>query len=137
MSMDLVITTGTYGVMTAPDDQGNLHEIYLEPEQKLLPVPALTWKIVVENRNKSCIVFLMTNNPFQEKADPIICNSICSDHRWPDYYTYTYRGYLYCCTIEDFRAVVNYAPEFDCLSVLDKPDDYNPKKYISYAGRKR
>lgn len=132
-SVDYVITTGTYGVMTAEDEDSNVHEIYLEPERKLLPVPALTWKIVLENRNKSCIVFLMTNNPFQEKPDPIICNSICLEHGWPDIYVYPYRGYMYCCTIEDFRSAVPYAPEFECLSVLDKPDDYNPKKYISFA----
>lgn len=119
LKADLIITTGTYGVLTVEDEQGYPRKLYLEPYQELLPVPELFWKMVVNPEKNACIVFVVTNNPFDESPLMPICDSICYDHGWPSDLNSHVRGRVYCCTYEDFIKLVSYAPEHNCQTVLD------------------
>lgn len=123
---DFIITTGTHGVMTGISYNKTKTSLYLDPERKLLPVPDILWKIVAHPKNMSCIVFLMSNNPFEEDPPGHICDNICENFFWPKIFVYNWRGYMYCCSYKNFKNIVSYAPELQCNSILyniPEPDE--------------
>lgn len=119
MKTDLIVTTGTYGILSLEDDGGHKQKLYLEPYQELLPVPEYFWKLVVNPQKKSCIVFLVYNNPFIETLPPTICPNICNDYGWPADLNDNFKGHIFCCKYQDFKKVVYYAPNDICDSILN------------------
>lgn len=84
-----------------------------------MPVPLLFWKIVADPSKSSCIVFLVHNNPFLDKAPTTVCKSICAEYGWPTDMDTIFRGFTYCCSYADFKDVVDYVPDLSCNRVLE------------------
>nr|XP_022903770.1 uncharacterized protein LOC111416060 [Onthophagus taurus] len=120
---DLVIYTGTFGVLTLPHAQnGREIELYLDVSQKhKIPVPKLFWKIVYEPNSKSGVVFLGVNNPYMKNEnveDYIICKDVCDEINWLTWERKNLTaGYSYCCGVEEFTKIVNF-PDFNVLTLL-------------------
>ncbi|KDR14811.1 hypothetical protein L798_11258 [Zootermopsis nevadensis] len=109
---DMTIISGTMDVMTLPDRFGIDQNVYLtkgEERNITMPVPAIFWKLVHDRARNAGIVFLLVNNPhhqdFETTRGYFICECVCSEtSSWFDGWNrYDIRkGYVYCCTIDDF-----------------------------------
>lgn len=117
-SKDYSVTTGAYGVLEMKDGGGSLKKIFLEPFKQLMPVPQLFWKIVADTSKNSCIVFIVHNNPFLDRAPHKICTDICQEHKWPGDATDVAKGFTYCCSYVDFKRIVDHIPQLSCKTVL-------------------
>ncbi|XP_046667760.1 uncharacterized protein LOC124359231 isoform X3 [Homalodisca vitripennis] len=140
--IDLVVTTGTYGILKLLDANGTYKNIYLDPDNKKLPVPNFFWKMVINPLTSAGIVFIISNNPFLRKSPRYVCRDVCFSHGWvqPLETNNGHKGYVYCCSIGHFRNVVEYAPDFHSKYILTfvgknnntstKEKDVSRQKYI-------
>jgi hypothetical protein len=125
--LDLLVHTGTYGVATLPNVNGNETELYLHVDSNnntAIPVPKLLWRAVYDLKSHAGVVFVGINNPHisSPQEDYIICNDVCSQISWlnwdPKNIT---NGYSYCCEVNDFRSTVNTLPPFPVSGLLTGP----------------
>ncbi|XP_046667878.1 uncharacterized protein LOC124359297 isoform X1 [Homalodisca vitripennis] len=123
---NLVIASGTYGILTVEDDHNTTREIYLDPDRELLPVPAYLWKLVFSPKNNTCIAFVISNNPFEASRTEPFCQDICHEHNWPEDYIYEWRGRMFCCSADELRTVIPYIPKFACYGILDYIPEQTP-----------
>lgn len=106
---DLTIITGTMNVMTLPNLFGMHQDLYLTNGEKSKAVPALFWKLVHDRITNAGIVFLLVNNPYHQNLQArgyIVCDCVCGKAKsWFDGWNRFDRrkGYVYCCTIDDFQ----------------------------------
>lgn len=108
---DLTIITGTLNVSTLPDLFDMHQNLYLtEGKNKtIMPVPALFWKLIHDRTKNAGIVFLLVNNPYYlnlQTRGYLVCDCVCGKTTsWFDGWDRFDRrkGYVYCCTIDDFR----------------------------------
>ncbi|KAL1137962.1 hypothetical protein AAG570_009657 [Ranatra chinensis] len=117
LGADLDVATGTYGVLSLTDSKRKEHEVYLV-DGKRLPVPLLMWKVVRNPRDSSCMAIVATNDPFLGSPPKTICRDVCANYGWPELQSDLSKGYIYCCDFKDFKRTVNYAPDFNCKSIL-------------------
>lgn len=124
-SSDLIIYTGTLGITTLPDHRKVQKPIYLASDNKL-PVPQWVWKVVYEPHVKEGIVFILVNNPYHLKFAG--CRCVCPQTKWTLAWNRRDRskGYIYCCTVENFRSVFPGLPQFEVTGLLTKNRPYNP-----------
>jgi len=120
---DLIIYSGTLGVTKL---QG--HDIYLgrdNNDNALVPVPNWVWKLVYEPSTKEGIVFLVVNNPY---ARNFICSCACAQTKWTLAWNRQdgNKGYVYCCTVPNFRRVFTGLPDFEVTGLLKKNRPYTP-----------
>lgn len=109
------IITGTYGVMTMEDFNGNQQEIYLYEDDKMekhLPIPRYFYKILYDRQKSSGIVFISINNPFltieEINSDYILCNDVSNKVKWLRWKPYDLTlGYSYACDIMEFTKIIN------------------------------
>ncbi|XP_018564211.1 uncharacterized protein LOC108905712 [Anoplophora glabripennis] len=114
------ILTGTYRVLTLPDNKGNLKPIYLVSKDKF-PVPREIWKIVYDPETQLGIAIIVINNPFMKKLlkDDILCDNICDQYGWGTVnWNDASRGYTYCCDLSKFIEVVHTTPRLNVRGVL-------------------
>jgi len=111
-NVDLTIVTGTLNVTTLPNLSDVQKHLYLTKGRNTnitLPLPALFWKLVHDRTSNSGIVFLLVNSPYHNnpvKSGFVVCDCICSKTTsWFDGWNRfdTRRGYVYCCTVRDFK----------------------------------
>ncbi|XP_050420523.1 uncharacterized protein LOC126833309 [Adelges cooleyi] len=97
-----VIVTGTYGVCTLEDVDGEQQPIHLDPPYRL-PVPLYYWKLVYNVDDDDGTVYLGLNNPFMNITDDVyICPNTCPDgYEGND----ANDGLVYCCSKEEFEKV--------------------------------
>ncbi|KAJ8961882.1 hypothetical protein NQ318_021500 [Aromia moschata] len=123
--VELIVYTGTYGVTTLPHAvTGEDVELYLYVDDngnKAMPIPELFWKVAYDPLTKAGVAVLGINNPYQEHVEKsVICNDIADELTWLNFDRFNVaRGYLYACTIDDFRRVVPHVPEYEVLSILN------------------
>jgi hypothetical protein len=103
---------GTLNVMTLPNLSGVQKRLFLTKggnKNITVPVPALFWKLVHDRSSNSGIVFILVNNPYYKNlvnSDSVVCNCVCGKTMsWFDGCNKfdKRRGYVYCCTVDDFR----------------------------------
>jgi hypothetical protein len=122
--LTLDVYTGTHGVLTLPDINGNEKELYLYVDtnnNKGIPVPKLFWKAVYDPKTQAGTVFVGINNPYENKpqGDYLICNDVCSKISWLQWdEKEVEKGYSYCCDVNDFRSTVKTLPDFEVTSLL-------------------
>jgi len=122
--LDLIVYTGTYGVATLPNVNGNETELYLYVDNnnnKAIPVPKLFWKAVYDLKSQSGVVFVGINNPHisHPQGDYRVCTDVCSKISWVNWDQRNItRGYSYCCEVDDFRSTVKYLPQFPVSGLL-------------------
>jgi hypothetical protein len=109
------VLTGTFGHLALKDDGGVERKLYMEKSGKpLIPVPEFFWKIAYDRL--SAIVFVGLNNPHFDGGDPAVEASICPDRCDAAKWFFGHRkeikkGFLYCCSYQDFKAAVPWAPD--------------------------
>ncbi|KAJ9599343.1 hypothetical protein L9F63_010164 [Diploptera punctata] len=123
-SSDLIIYAGTLDVTTLPDNNRVQKSIYLENNK--LPVPQWVWKVVYEPQAREGIVFILVNNPYHLKFAR--CRCVCAQTKWTLGWNRQEKnkGYIYCCTVENFRNVYSALPQFEVTGLLKKDRPYNP-----------
>ncbi|XP_054258889.1 uncharacterized protein LOC128983578 isoform X2 [Macrosteles quadrilineatus] len=118
--IDFIVTTGTYGILKLLDANGTYKNIFMDPENKKLPVPNFFWKMVYNPLTSAGIVFIISNNPFLRRSPKYVCKDVCYAHGWTQPFETNsgHKGYVYCCSISHFRNVVEYAPDFHSKYIL-------------------
>jgi hypothetical protein len=120
---DLVIYSGTFGVTNLDN-----HRMYLgrdHNDMNVVPVPQWVWKLVYEPSTKEGIVFLVVNNPYRLS---FACRCVCAQTQWTLAWNRgdAYKGYVYCCTVNNFRSVFSGLPNFEVTGLLTKNRPYRP-----------
>lgn len=115
--------TGTYGVTTLPNKDGNPTELYLSDSTKQIPVPKIFFRIIYEHATKKAIVFIGVNNPHlsleEIKKDYIFCPDISSKVtyvKWNN--TDLIKGYSYACEYAEFKKKVTNVPNLNVTGVF-------------------
>ncbi|XP_063232339.1 uncharacterized protein LOC134536537 [Bacillus rossius redtenbacheri] len=120
---DLVVFTGTSGVLALRDHQGRPQEVYLHGgATRKLPVPKFLWKVVYDPSARAAIAFVTLNDPFLEgglRVEDRLCEDSCRDHGWQFASQHSATlGHTYCCDVRHLRRRVSYLPSIDVGSVL-------------------
>lgn len=124
-NIQLEVHTGTLGVLQLKNSKGTPTDIYLSPTDSKMPVPKFFYKIVIDTTNKLGVVFVIANNPYFDKRETVsytLCEDVANDMNWPKFWyensvtgnrladrttdSQINKGYLYACTIEDFKKKV-------------------------------
>jgi len=125
------VYTGTYGVATLPNVNGNETELYLYVDSnnnKAIPVPKFYWKAVYDPKSQAGVVFVGVNNPYvsNPQADYFICTDVCSKISWVNWDQKNIkRGYSYCCEVGDFNSTVKFLPQFTVSRLLTEGGNTN------------
>ncbi|KAJ8705731.1 hypothetical protein PYW08_012777 [Mythimna loreyi] len=121
---DVTVFTGTHGVMTLPDKNGRMQEIYLHADANNnldVPVPMYFYKLVYDPKTKSAAVFISINSSFYNATtiDKLqFCDNICDEvDSNPEYSWLKWRSndgtFSFCCDYEQFVDEVDYLPKLD------------------------
>uniref|UniRef100_A0A1B0CE89 Alkaline nuclease n=1 Tax=Lutzomyia longipalpis TaxID=7200 RepID=A0A1B0CE89_LUTLO len=119
---NLKLYTGTYGVMTLPDINGEHQEIYLhfdENNNGQIPVPKLYYRVIYEESTKRGIVLIGVNNIHItvdeiEEQGYIICEDVADKINWVNWDRFNLDlGYSYACEVEEFAKVVDHLPKME------------------------
>ncbi|XP_055629218.1 uncharacterized protein LOC129770413 [Toxorhynchites rutilus septentrionalis] len=115
MQEDLMIYTGSSGVLNLPDSKKKLIPFYLttvkesEGTVSKIPVPSLMWKVLKSRKQNAAIAFVQHNNPFLDEAT--ISDRLCDDSTHCAQYGFVNgqfknvtRGYTYCCTVDELSS---------------------------------
>ncbi|CAL8092467.1 unnamed protein product [Orchesella dallaii] len=120
------VWTGSYGVTTLDDVNGNPVEIWLGRSSsgalvKKLPINHLTWKVIYDETTRTGVAVIQINNPWIRTVteDDILCDDVCDQLSWVNWDTTDIvKGYTYCYTVASFKAKVSYAPDLGNLPLL-------------------
>ena len=118
---DIEVFTGTLGQLTYQSESGSSKvPLFIAKESgrsdpTLIPVPEFYWKVVHDPDIGGAVVFVGLNDPHFE-GDPAveaqICPDVCEQGMWFFFRRKEVsKGYSYCCTYQEFKAVVDWAPE--------------------------
>lgn len=105
------------------DIEGIPTEIYLDFENKKIPVPKIFYKILIEPLSRSGIVLIGVNNPHltlhEIQRDYVICNDISDKVKYIKWRARDIRrGFMYACDVNDFLKTVPHLPDIRVKSVL-------------------
>ncbi|KAK3932230.1 Dynein heavy chain 11, axonemal [Frankliniella fusca] len=120
LGRDLTVYTGTEGVLTIPNAKGVPTPLYLNDDDKKIPIPDNFWKVLYDAETKQGIALVGSNNPLLESEDNLLCKNICEANGWPTIRDYR-KGLIYCCSVSDFQKAVSYAPKLSVSGVLQGP----------------
>lgn len=121
---DIQVYTGTLGTLK---HKGINLFLAKQPgrsgEWKRIPVPEFYWKIVHDPVVDEAIVFVGLNNPHFSGENPEIevqiCPDICAENKWFFLYQKNVnKGYSYCCSYQDFKGIIDWAPDIGDPDVL-------------------
>ncbi|XP_059479957.1 uncharacterized protein LOC132199336 [Neocloeon triangulifer] len=122
---DLVVYTGTHGVTTLPDVNGNPAEIFvgydLNTGAGILRVPHFFWKIVYEPATQKGVAFVGLNNPYIDSpgTDFYMCPDVCDQISWENWSpTVQQSGYGYCCDVNTIKGLVPEMPDIVVTGLL-------------------
>lgn len=124
-NLNLTIYTGTHSVLSLPDVNANRQELslYSLGNNTYLRVPEIFWKILYDPAGEKGVVFVGHNNPYANDIDmnsKTLCNDICDKLNWLKWQPKNITiGYSYCCTIDEFRQVVDYLPDINVNAILN------------------
>jgi len=117
---DLLVFTGTLGQLAYRSDSGQRTPLAIAKGEgdeafSLIPVPEFYWKIVHDGQEDEAIVFVGLNDPHFEgdaEVEAQICPNVCEDYLWLfSFRTQAEKGFLYCCTYQDFKQAVPWVPD--------------------------
>lgn len=139
-NVSVEVYTGTFGVITLNDEEGEPHEIYLDEDDEgnaRVPVPKIYYKIMYHKESNSGIALIGVNNPYSTleeiQRDYIFCKDV-SDQI--DYLKWEkdnlVKGYSYACDVNEFANVVQHLPymKVDKL-LLAAPVIVNSKRSVN------
>ncbi|KAK7074802.1 hypothetical protein SK128_018972, partial [Halocaridina rubra] len=123
----LEIWTGGLSTLQLPDIRDNPVDLFLgfTENEKLIPVPALIWKVIYDPESREGIAIMQVNDvggsgtaeDMNLYASP--CEDICSQISWVDWEVNdNTSGQTFCCTVQDFRRLTANAPNLKNARVL-------------------
>lgn len=122
-NISLDVYTGTHGVLKLNDTDGVEREVYLDVENRKVPVPMIFYKMLINKAEASGIVLIGVNNPHASikeiNRDYIFCDDISDEIifiKWRP--RDIRRGYSYACSIEDFLENVPHLSSVGVKSIL-------------------
>lgn len=117
MGTILRVFTGVYGILTKPDKDGKLTEVYLDDpvgsDKPRIEVPLVVWKLVIDTKTNDSVAFFTSNDTDmddkQVKMFKTLCDSVC------DQLGYNFKedpksGVTLCCRYDDFVKHIKYLP---------------------------
>lgn len=120
--------TGTFETTTLKDEAGIDHEIYIyvdptNPNTKLIPVPKIYYKILVDRKSQDGIVLIGVNNPYltlsEIQNDYLFCKDVGDKVNWINWNRKNISlGYSYACDVNDFFKVVKHLPHVQVKGLL-------------------
>ncbi|KAJ8704044.1 hypothetical protein PYW07_013338 [Mythimna separata] len=121
---DVTVFTGTHGIMTLPDKNGRMQEIYLHADANNnldVPVPMYFYKLIYNPEAKTAAVFISINSSFYNATtiDGLqFCDNICDqDDKNAEYSWLRWRSndgtFSFCCDYDQFVEEVDYLPKLD------------------------
>jgi hypothetical protein len=122
-NLTLEVYTGTHGVLKFNDIDGIAQDIYLDVDNKRVPVPRIFYKILVDTFTQRGIVLVGVNNPHISKEelqrDYIVCNDISDKVNYIKWRAKDIkRGYSYACDVNDFLKSVPHLQHVKVKSLL-------------------
>lgn len=120
--LDLDVYTGVHGQMTMKDIDGTQQPVYLDPENKLIPVPKFFWKVIYDPNSRRGTAFVGLNDPFIESItnDVYLCTPIKRNIIWN--LNWKPRdikaGISYVCSVADLQKAVSAVPQLDVINLL-------------------
>nr|XP_045618896.1 uncharacterized protein LOC123770784 [Procambarus clarkii] len=118
---DLTIYSGGWGVLELDDINNNPVEIYLglSEDKKVVPAPAITWKVVHDEGRQRAAAVVGVNNPHLTRAPAKICSDLCDSLGWIDFdVNDLVSGFTYCCSVDDLRQAVPHVPDLGPVALL-------------------
>lgn len=115
--LDLTVYTGTFGIMTLTDAKGKQQPLYLTFDKNnngVIPVPKYYWKLIHDPASETATAVLGINNPHLDRIVPadILCPDVCNRIPWINWkLTDISKGYMFCCTAEELRKAIPFAPD--------------------------
>lgn len=113
MEIDLVIYTGTFGILSLPDINNNQVQITLEGGGNI-EVPKWFWKIIRNPLTDEGIALITLNNPFVDSIanSERLCTDICRVTGWfQEAFQDFSRGFTTCCSVIDLGFTINFIPD--------------------------
>ncbi|KAK7023465.1 hypothetical protein SK128_010669 [Halocaridina rubra] len=120
-STDMTIYSGSWGVLELDDINENPVDIYLglSAKERVVPAPALNWKVIYEESSESAVAVVGINNPHISTPPEPLCKNICPDLPWIDFKTEDLgHGYTYCCDVNDLRKFIPIIPDLGKVHLL-------------------
>jgi len=119
--LDLVVYTGTHGVLELEDINGDLVDIYLHGDQ--LPVPRYYWKILHDIKTNSGVAMIGINNPHLQSVPeryiicpPLVNHTLIENINDP---TDIKKGFVWVCRVGDLTLTVPEIPKLPSMSLLE------------------
>lgn len=125
----LEVWTGIYDILHLPSASGESVELFLglSEKQRLVPVPALMWKVVHDPASKTAIAIVAVNdvkglgtgsNPSIDLHEPP-CTDLCSEVAWVDWDTSDLSsGLTFCCSVPEIRKKIPVVPNLGSVGIL-------------------
>nr|XP_040570009.1 uncharacterized protein LOC121119415 [Lepeophtheirus salmonis] len=118
----LTVYTGTYEILELHQKQ-----IFLL-EKKFIPVPRYFWKVLHDPARKKAVAFVGYNNVLRKTSPKPICTDVCDQIPWVDWERESlFKGYMYCCKVEDLNKAISYSPDLDASLLIDMEYSHNTK----------
>ncbi|KAK8749199.1 hypothetical protein OTU49_015727, partial [Cherax quadricarinatus] len=123
----LEVWTGTYGTLQLPDANNNHIDLFLGlPEKlKIIPVPALVWKVVHDIKSRQAVAIVGVNElTGKGKAKELSlfqppCRDLCHELSWIDWDTSDReRGLAFCCQVKDLKPTIPVLPNLGSVTLL-------------------
>lgn len=103
--------------MTLTDAKGKQQPLYLTFDKNnngVIPVPKYYWKLIHDPASGTATAVLGINNPHLDRIVPadILCPDVCNQIPWINWkLTDISKGYMFCCTAEELRKAIPFAPD--------------------------
>lgn len=122
-NITLDVYTGTYGTLKVNDTEGTPQEIFLDADNKKVPVPKLFYKLLIDRSTNSGVVLIGVNNPHisirEIIQDYVLCDDISEQIKYIKWRRKDInRGYSYACGVNDFLDKVPHLPNLGVESIL-------------------
>ena len=122
-NIKLDVYTGTFGITTLKDINGIGQEIFLDINNKQVPVPKIFYKVLINRAARSGVVLIGVNNPHltlkEIMKDYIICSDVSAKIHYINWRKEDIRrGYCYACEVNDFLKAVPHISSVDVQNLL-------------------
>lgn len=110
---NLDVITGGQEILSYNNTATNLeYPFYLAPLERFIEVPKLIYKILINEREKTAIVLITSNDPYLKSKPTDFCTNICSEVGlvYPGTLQDLDKGYTICCSLASFKTVARNLP---------------------------